>query len=107
MNSVLFTVSSELVSVLILLLYTRAVLYSNKQPCCACVGPTVAKPHITRAIMSGYSVNKNTVDVSVDPRTKNHWKRHRKAEVDLLHGAPFALDRQLEDQKYQLEFNKV
>ena len=57
--------------------------------------------------MSGYSVNKNTVDGSVDPRTKNHWKRHRKVEVDLLHGAPFVLDRQLEDQKYQLEFNRV
>ena len=54
-----------------------------------------------------YVINNNRVDIEVDPRSTNHWKRTRRAEVDLLHDTPFVLDRQLADQKRQVEFNKV
>ena len=61
----------------------------------------------TSGYVSAYTIRENTVDAPMEPRTKNHWKRYKKAEVDLLHGAPFVLDRQLEDQRFQLEFNRV
>ena len=39
--------------------------------------------------------------------TKASMKRHKIASVNLMHESPFAVDRQLEDQKYQIEYNKV
>lgn len=41
------------------------------------------------------------------PMSKTHWMRHKKASVDLLNDSPFAIDRQLEDQRYLMKQNKV
>ena len=42
------------------------------------------------------------------PKTKNFWKRNKKANVNLMHDdTPFALDRQLEDQHFLMQQNKV
>jgi hypothetical protein len=40
-----------------------------------------------------------------DSKVMNHWRRNRKAAVDLL-DLPVAVDRQLEDQRIQQEFNR-
>lgn len=40
-----------------------------------------------------------------DSKVMNHWRRNRKATVDLLE-LPVAVDRQLEDQRIQQEFNR-
>ena len=40
-----------------------------------------------------------------DSKVMNHWRRNRKSAVDLLE-LPVAIDRQLEDQRIQQEFNR-
>jgi hypothetical protein len=40
-----------------------------------------------------------------DSKVKNHWRRNKKATVDLME-MPVAIDRQLEDQRIQSEFNR-
>ena len=40
-----------------------------------------------------------------DSKVMNHWRRNRQATVDLLE-LPVAVERQLEDQRIQLEFNR-
>ena len=40
-----------------------------------------------------------------DSRVKNYWRRHKKATVDLLE-LPVAVDRQLEDQRITMEYNR-
>ena len=40
-----------------------------------------------------------------DSKVKSHWSRHKKATVDLLE-LPVAVDRQLEDQKMIMEYNR-
>ena len=40
-----------------------------------------------------------------DSRVKNHWRRKKKATVDLLE-LPVAVDRQLADQREQMAFNR-
>lgn len=40
-----------------------------------------------------------------DSRVKNYWNRHKKATVDLLE-LPIAVDRQLEDQRITMEYNR-
>ena len=40
-----------------------------------------------------------------DSKVKNYWRRNKKATVDLLE-LPVAVDRQLEDQKVTMEFNR-
>lgn len=41
-----------------------------------------------------------------EPMTKKYWQRNKKPNINLLE-CPFATDRQLEDQKYLIEQNKV
>jgi len=41
------------------------------------------------------------------PVTKIYMKRNRVANLNLMHDSPFAIDRQLEDQKFLMNFNKV
>lgn len=40
-----------------------------------------------------------------ESKVKNHWRRNKKATVDLLE-LPVAVDRQLEDQKVTMEYNR-
>jgi hypothetical protein len=54
-----------------------------------------------------YTIRNSTINTSLDPKPSNYWKRNKKAEVSLLHGTPFVLERQLEDQKCEIEYNKV
>jgi hypothetical protein len=42
-----------------------------------------------------------------NPMTMTHWKRNKKPSINLMHDSAFATDRQLEDQKYLLEMNRV
>lgn len=42
-----------------------------------------------------------------EPMTNLHWKRNKKPNVNLTYDSAFATDRQLEDQRYMLEMNKV
>lgn len=51
-------------------------------------------------------VVEDTLEQYDAPMTKNHWARHKKASVHLIHESPFASDRQLEDQKFQMEQNR-
>jgi hypothetical protein len=37
---------------------------------------------------------------------KRHWQRNKKPEINLLHDTPFAAERQLEDQRIQIERNR-
>ena len=48
----------------------------------------------------------NTVEVEEVDMPSNFWRRNKKPSIDLLDEHPFALDRQLEDQRYLLRFNK-
>jgi hypothetical protein len=41
-----------------------------------------------------------------EPMTSQYWKRHKKPNVNLL-DCPFATDRQLEDQRFLIEQNRV
>lgn len=41
-----------------------------------------------------------------EPMTKKYWQRNKKPNINLL-DCPFATDRQLEDQKYLIQQNKV
>jgi hypothetical protein len=40
------------------------------------------------------------------PMTKHHWVKHKKESVDFADDAPFVLDRQLEDQRFQIRKNR-
>jgi hypothetical protein len=41
-----------------------------------------------------------------EPMTSQYWKRNKKPNINLL-DCPFAADRQLEDQRFLIEQNKV
>jgi hypothetical protein len=41
-----------------------------------------------------------------EPMTSLYWKKHKKPNIDIR-VSPFALDRQLEDQKFSMIHNRV
>jgi hypothetical protein len=49
---------------------------------------------------------KNETLEEYDPMTSKYWQRSKKPNVNLS-DSPFATDRQLEDQRYLMEQNKV
>jgi hypothetical protein len=50
--------------------------------------------------------SQNKLEVYDVPMTKHHWASHKKATVDFIDDAPFALDRQLEDQRFMMKNNR-
>ena len=50
--------------------------------------------------------SQNTLQVYDEPMTKKHWAAHKKASINFTDDAPFALDRQLEDQRFQIKNNR-
>lgn len=57
-----------------------------------------------RQFVGGESLRK--VEEFSDPHTKHYWISHKKVSVDLMEDAPFALERQLEDQRFQISGNR-
>lgn len=53
------------------------------------------------------SVHGEVIEQIDSPMTKSYWKRNKKPNVNLMHDSAFATDRQLEDQKYMMEMNRV
>jgi hypothetical protein len=50
--------------------------------------------------------NGETLEQFDKPARENHWRRERKAKIDFFDESPFAIDRQLEDQREQMKFNR-
>ncbi len=52
------------------------------------------------------TVKEGKVEQYEKPMPKSHWLRNKKQVVNMLHDTPFAIDRQLEDQRFSQEKNR-
>lgn len=50
--------------------------------------------------------SENTIEVYEKAMPEIYWRKHKKQTVDLSQDLPFALDRQLEDQRFTMERNR-
>lgn len=51
-------------------------------------------------------VKEGSIELVNDLKSENYWQRNKKPRVDFLRDAPFAVDRQLEDQRLLIEKNR-
>ena len=51
-------------------------------------------------------IGENKLEEYDAPMTKHHWVKNKKESVDLADDAPFVLERQLEDQRFQMRKNR-
>jgi hypothetical protein len=65
----------------------------------------MAEKLVERPVVYKRQQNGTLVQEFDDSRVKNYWRRHKKATVDLLE-LPVAVDRQLEDQRVTMEYNR-
>lgn len=52
------------------------------------------------------SIRDGVIERHEKPMPKNYWLRNKKTHLDLKHDLPFAMERQLEDQRFQIENNR-